>query len=142
MIFADAAIAEIDLPTVLLAKSEADEVIEEVFLAFPIIVAGGLTSAFVVQYIKNLKPLSEDGLLTKLASDAPLPELPELPNIDLPEPVTEYGSLVAVPAFTVVFFLAAKAGFLGTFAGLAAKTSFDAWNIFAQIVLPGAILKY
>ena len=95
--------------SMLLAKSEADELLEEIFISVPIIVSGGI-----VGYIASY-PLEEElGDIAKLA----------------------------VPGAAVFFLVAAKFGILGSAAGFLAKFSLDAWNVFANVALKGAILKY
>ena len=93
----------------LLAKSEADELLEEVFMSIPLLVGGGIVG-FIASY-----PLEEE-----LGDNAKL----------------------AVPATAVFFLAAAKLGILGTAAGFLAKFSLDAWNLFANVALKGAVLKY
>jgi len=95
--------------SMLLAKSEADELLEEVFMSVPLLVGGGIVG-FIASY-----PLEEE-----LGDNAKL----------------------AVPATAVFFLAAAKLGILGTAAGFLAKFSLDAWNLFANVALKGAVLKY
>lgn len=104
--------------SMLLAKSEADELIDEVFLTFPTIFTGLVLGSFIDQYIKQ----SEFG-----------------------ESVVESGfptQLAIVPGFTIAFVALSKLGVLGSISGIVAKVSLDGWNIFANVLLPGAILKY
>jgi len=129
-------VPEIDVPSILLAKTEADELLDDIISSVPIAVTGGLLALFASEYAKNLKPLS-----TPLPDFIPeLPELPELPSV--PEEYSGLASTALIPVGAVAFLLAAKVGLLGGFAGLLAKSSLDAWNVFASIVLKGAYLKY
>mmetsp|Transcript_6616 Transcript_6616/g.15346 ORF Transcript_6616/g.15346 Transcript_6616/m.15346 type:complete len:172 (-) Transcript_6616:236-751(-) len=107
--------------TMALAKTEADELLEEVFINLPTAVVGLLLAFFVVQYVKSFEPDS-DGVLGILFKD--------------------YFLFLAAPIFSVLFVLAGKLGLLGAVSGALAKVSLDGWNVFANIALPGAILKY
>jgi len=99
----------LDAPTLLLAKSEADLLLDEVFTRIPLAVGGGVLGVFVGAAAKDT------------VGDA---------------------SKFAAPAFAVLFLLGNEAGLLGSASGLLAKVSLDAWNVFAGLVLKGAILKY
>ena len=125
------------MTTMLLAKSEADELLEDFFGSVPIIVSGIVLGSFVSQYLKNLKPM-KTALPDAIAEV--LPELPELPSV--PEEYEELASLAVIPAFTVVFVLASQTGVLGASAGILAKGLLDGWNVIAGLVLKGAYLKY
>ena len=95
----------------LLAKSQGDEILEEVFINFPLFFSGGVLGFFAGQVaIKN----GFDETLAK----------------------------AAIPAFAVICLVGGNTGVLQTGSGLLAKVSFDAWNLFAGLLLPGAILKY
>ena len=96
--------------SLLIAKSEGDEALEEVFLNFPLIMTGAVLGGFVVQYAK--------------ANDVELP------------------ATAVVPAVAVATVVASKTGVLSFASGLLAKTALDIWNLFAGLVLQGAILKY
>ena len=49
---------------------------------------------------------------------------------------------VVIPGVAVVFTAAGKFGVLNAISGIGAKALLDGWNVFANIALPGAILKY
>lgn len=49
---------------------------------------------------------------------------------------------VAVPAFAIAIAGAGKLGVLGAGSGVLAKALLDGWNVIANVLLPGAILKY
>jgi len=104
-------------PSLLLAKSEADELLEEIFGTFPTAFTGLCLGAFAVEYAKNLKPAEIE---------------------DLPAAVT----YAVVPGVAIAFVVLAKVGVVGTVSGLFAKALLDGWNLFAGLVLPGALLKY
>ena len=108
--------------SMLLAKSGADELVEEVFLNFPLVFTGLCVGAFIVQYIQKAKPLAS-------VADA-------LDGLGFPY------QLVAVPAIAVGFAVLGKVGVLGGASGLLAKGLLDGWNVFANLALPGAILRY
>ena len=76
-----------------------------------------------VQYVKTSEPLQ--ALSQGKLEDLPLPL-----------------EFFVVPAVGVGFAIAGKVGILGAVSGIAAKASLDGWNVFANIALPGAILKY
>merc|ERR1712216_916152 len=99
--------------TLFLAKSAGDEALEEVFINFPTFFAGAVLTGFAIQYAKNYVDL-------------------ELPG------TVQLGACAAGGAFIVVL---GQTGALGAASGLLAKVSFDAWNLFAGLVLPGALLK-
>jgi len=103
--------------SLLLAKSAGDEVISEVILSLPTFITGGILAAFAIQYVKAQ-------------------ELADLD--DLPAPA----QLGAVAVGGAGFVVLAKAGVLGAVAGFLAKALLDGWNLFAKVVLPGALLKY
>lgn len=94
--------------TMLLAKSGADDIIEEVFINLPLVVAGG-----VIAYIGAAGYLEDDDV-----------------------------AKLAAPAGAILFLALGKAGILGVAAGILAKVSLDAWNVFAGVVLKGALLIY
>jgi len=102
----------------------ADEILDELLVFFPVFIGGGAIAAFVVEYIKRL-------------AAAGAPEF-------LPEGLTDnqFFTLAAVLLGSGVFIVITKIGILGTATGLFAKTSLDIWNLFAGVVLKGAILKY
>merc|ERR1712113_1115114 len=54
----------------------------------------------------------------------------------------DYFVFLAVPTFAVLFVLAGKLGVLSTGSGILAKVALDGWNVFAGLLLPGAVLKY
>ena len=95
----------------LLAKSEADELLEDFFINFPLFFSGGVLGFFAGQVaIKN-------GFDENLAK-------------------------AAIPAFAVVAIIGGNTGILQSGSGLVMKVAFDAWNLFAGVALPGALLKY
>ena len=110
--------AVIAATTELLAKSEADELLEEFFINFPTLFTGICLAFFVVQYIQSSQ-------LNSLVPDLPFPF-----------------EFFVIPSFVIVFVLAGKFGVLGSISAVVAKASLDAWDVFAAAVLPGAILKY
>jgi hypothetical protein len=153
----------LDVPSLLLAKSEADELLEQVFLSVPIGVSGAVFGAFASEYAKQAKPMQFDyddlpDEITLSPPDLPLlsngpevtlskpqlPKLPDLPEIPgLSKEYEEYLYLAFIPLFAAAFILLQNNfGFLGATAGTVAKASLDAWNVFANAVLKGAILKY
>ena len=105
-------------------KSEGDEILDELLVFFPVFMGGGSITAFVVEYIKRL-------------AAAGAPEF-------LPEGLTDnqFFALAAVVLGSGFFVVLTKTGILATATGLLAKTSLDIWNLFAGVVLKGAILKY
>lgn len=107
--------------TMALAKSEADELIEEVFINLPVAFVGLLLAFFVLEYAKALK-LESDGVLGVIFKD--------------------YFIFLLAPLFSVGFVVAGKVGVLGAGSGVLAKVALDGWNVFASLLLPGAILKY
>ena len=146
--------------SVLLAKSEGDELLEEIFLQFPLAFFGLVLGFFVREYVKNLKPLQFDynelpQELVLAPPDLPVvrngptitlnkPELPEVGLPSLPD-LGEYAELLSyalIPAVAVGFVAAGDAGILNTLSGVAMKAGFDGWNVFAGVFLPGALLKY
>jgi len=80
-----------------------------------------LLGFFAVQYAKSFE-LDGEGVLGVIFED--------------------YFLFVAVPLFAILFVVAGKIGVLGTGSGVLAKAALDAWNVFAGLLLPGAILKY
>ena len=113
----------LDMATQLIAKkNDTDELLEEILLAFPTLFSGLVVGAFVLQYIKKSDLTSSVGELLD----------------DFPVPI----ELFAVPVFAVLFAAAGKFGLLGAISGIVAKTSLDGWNVFANVALKGAILKY
>jgi len=116
-------VAAIESATTLLArKSEADELIEEIFITFPVVFAGLLLGFFIVEYVKKQQERLDIEALNIVFED--------------------YFVFAAVPAFTLAFVAASKVGILGTGSGLLAKGLLDGWNVFAGVALPGALLKY
>ena len=102
----------------LLAKSEADELLEEFFINFPTLFTGICLAYFIVQYVQNSQ-------LNSLVPELPFPF-----------------EFFVIPTFVIFFTLAGKFGLLGAIGGFVAKTTLDVWDVFAGVVLPGAILKY
>jgi len=100
-------------------KSEGDELLEEIFAAFPLVFGGAVFGAFVVQYIRSIEPLEEVDLLFE-----------------------DYFFFVGIATVTLAVVLAGQTGALGAASGIVAKVALDAWNLFAGVVLPGALLKY
>lgn len=49
---------------------------------------------------------------------------------------------LVVPGVAVAFAALGKFGILGAGSGALAKGLLDGWNVFANVALPGAILKY
>jgi hypothetical protein len=110
----------IQATTEVLAKSKADETLDDIFAAFPIAFTGlVLGGYFLVVGKKSLQSI--------------LPEDLELP---------EYAALAFIPIFSFGFVIASKAGVLNFLAGTLAKGMLDGWNVFASVALPGALLKY
>lgn len=117
---ANAPLPVIEATTQVLAKSEADEVLDELFTAFPIAFTGLVLGGFVLVTSKDtIKSL-----------------LPE--NLDIPDAAL----LVVLPLSSIGLVVLAKTGVIGGAAGILAKAALDAWNTFAQVALPGALLKY
>lgn len=115
-------------PSLLLAKDGATELLEEIFINFPIIVTGLAFGLFITQYLKLASPW-----ISELGQGDVVGKLSELPF--------PWEALV-IPAFAVAFFALGKAGVLGTVSGLTAKLILDGWNVIANVILKGAILKY
>jgi len=116
----DAHLPAIYQTTEILAKSKTDETLDDLFAAFPVFFTGLVLGGFVlISAGKAVKDI--------------LPEDLEIP---------EYAALAFIPLFSFTFVAAAKTGLLGAFAGAFAKAGLDAWNVFAQVALPGALLKY
>merc|ERR1712087_922795 len=105
--------------TTLLAKSEADELIEEIFINLPTAVVGFVLAFSVIQYAKSFE-LDDGGVFGIIFKD--------------------YFVFLAVPTFAVLFVLAGKLGVLSTGSGILAKVALDGWNVFAGLLLPGAVL--
>jgi len=106
------------VPTELLAMSEADEKIADFFILFPFMVVGSLFGYVALK-------AAQDNF-----------------DVDLPEGAEVPATAAACIGGATVLVLVTKAGILGSLAGLLAKTLLDAWNLFAGLVLKGAILKY
>jgi len=154
----------IDAVTTLLAKSEADELLDDALSALPLAFTGAVIGAFFTQYAKNLQPLQfewsdlpED--ITLAPPDLPFlregptielkrpnaPGIPGLPDFDPPSVPSEYAQyipLLICPVFAGFFVLLGNSGILGAGAGLFFKTLLDLWNVFANLALKGALLKY
>ena len=113
----------IDTTTQLLAaKKPGDELVDEIFLQFPTVFTGIVFAFFVTQYIQTAKPTEA---VAELLKDLPVP-----------------WEILAVPVIAVGFAVLGKIGVLGAISGVVAKGSLDGWNVFANVALPGAILKY
>jgi hypothetical protein len=104
--------------TVLMAKSEADMLLDDFFGAFPLMVVGALFGYAALQTGKKVLEV----------------EIPE--NAEIPV------SIVAALGGAAFLVLASNAGILNAISGITAKTALDAWNVFANTALKGAILKY
>ena len=191
----------IDAVTTLLAKSEADELLDDALSALPLAFTGAVVGAFFTQYAKNLQPLQfewsdlpED--ITLAPPDLPFlregptielkrpkaPGIPGLPDFDPPDIPSEYAQYIPFlicPVFAGFFVLLGNSGILGTGApagsesacleppaliahgsahpgsrtdassrptltgaGLFFKAMLDLWNVFANLALKGALLKY
>merc|ERR1740138_2014917 len=105
----------------LLAKTKGDEIIEEFFF-FPTALTGLVLAFFVVEYVKTAKPLES---VSEALEGLPVPF-----------------EFLVVPGVAIAFAAAGKFGVLGAVSGVVAKGSLDGWNVFANVALPGAILKY
>jgi hypothetical protein len=77
---------------------------------------------FVVQYLESAKPLESVAEALK----------------GLPFPYEFF----VIPVVAIAFAGAGKIGALNAVSGVLAKGLLDGWNLFANVVLPGAILKY
>ena len=122
-------IAALDSTSILLAeeirkslKSPGDEIIDTIFLNFPTAFAGLVLGYFVVEYAKKTQERLDVAALNIVLED--------------------YFVFVAVPAFCLAFVVAANVGILGGASGIFAKALLDGWNVFANVALPGALLKY
>lgn len=161
----DAAQSVLDAPTLLLAKSEADELLADVFAAFPVAFSGACLGAFALQYAKKSKPLQTTStdlpeltfapvelplvgsvdlpsFSTKTVDLPSLPELPDVPLPDVPEEFEDAASIAIVLAGMVFAVACSELGVINFFSGTLAKALLDGWNVFANAALPGAILKY
>jgi hypothetical protein len=108
----------VDVSTALLAKSQGDELLEEIFLNFPLAIVGAVFGYAAVQTAK--------GVL----------------EVEIPEGSEGVVLLVAAVGGAGAFILLTKVGVLGGISGILAKTLLDVWNVIANLVLKGAILKY
>lgn len=122
-------VAALDSTSILLAeeirkslKSPGDEVIDTIFFNFPTAFAGLVLGYFLVEYAKKTQERLDTAALNIVLED--------------------YFTFIAVPGFCLLFVLAANFGVLGGASGLFAKALLDGWNVFANLLLPGAILKY
>lgn len=105
-------------------KSEADEFLDEIAINFPTLVGGAVFGFFVIEYLTKSETFSGIG--------------ETLEEIDLPVPL----AAVFVPAAAAAIVVLGKTGILGSAGGIFMKVTFDGWNVFANVVLPGALLKY
>jgi hypothetical protein len=105
-------------PTVLLAKSQGDELLEQVFSSFPLAFVGLVFGYAALETAK--------GVL----------------EVEFPE--GSEGLVLAAACFggAAFFVLLGNSGLLGGVAGVGAKALLDGWNVIAGVVLKGAILKY
>lgn len=122
-------IAALDSTSILLAeeirkslKSPGDEIIDTIFINFPTAFAGLVLGFFVVEYAKKTQERLDVAALNIVLED--------------------YFVFVAVPAVCLAFVVAANVGILGGASGILAKGLLDGWNVFANVALPGALLKY
>jgi hypothetical protein len=106
------------LPTALLAKSEADELLDEFFIVFPLAFCGLIF-----------------GYAAKETAKSAL-------DVEFPEGSEGVVTIVACLGGAVFLVLLGNSGFLGAVSGVAAKALLDGWNLIANAVLKGAILKY
>ena len=126
----------IDAVTTLLAKSEADELLDDALAAIPLAFTGAVFGAFVVQYVKNLQPLQFEWSdlpdeITLAPPDLPFlregptielkrpdaPGIPGLPDFDPPSIPSEYAQYIPLalcPVFAGLFVLLGNSGILGT----------------------------
>lgn len=140
----DSAISQVELPAALLAKSNADILLDEFASVFPIVFMGALLAGFAFQYVKNTIQREE--------LDIALPELPEnagtlfLYALWL-APIACIGAVFAndagVPIPSPEKVLAPVTYVLNTGMGVTAKTSMDVWNTVAPVIgLGQAALRY
>ena len=135
---------EQNLPATLLAKSGADELLDEFASVFPIVFMGALLTGFAYQYAKNTIEREE--------LSVSLPELPEdagtlfLYALWL-SPIGCIGLVFAndarLPVPSPEKLLSPVTYVLNTGMGLLAKTSMDVWNTAAPVIgLGQAKLNY
>ena len=135
---------EQNLPAVLLAKSGADELLDEFASVFPIVFVGALLVGFGYQYVKNTIKREELSIT--------LPELPDnagtlfLYALWL-APIGAIGLVFAndagLPVPSPEKLLSPVTYVLNTGMGLLAKTSMDVWNTAAPVIgLGQAKLNY
>lgn len=113
-----ASLQTIDATSVLLAKSQADEFLEDFLISFPVLVCGTVVGYAALQFALS-------------TFEAELPEGKE--NIVI---------AVACLGGSVFLLGLSNAGVLTGAAGIFAKLLLDGWNVIANAVLKGAILKY
>lgn len=111
-------IATFDVPTALLAKSEADELLDDILISFPLVVVGAVFGYAAVQTAQSTL------------------------EVEVPEGSEGVIVLVACVAGAALFVIASNTGLFGGVAGILAKALLDGWNVIANAVLKGAILKY
>jgi len=104
--------------SVLLAKSQADELLDEVFINFPLFFVGLIFGYAALETAKS-------------QLDVELPEGSE--------GVVTAGACLGGAGF---FLILGNSGILGAASGILAKALLDGWNIIASAVLKGALLKY
>ena len=111
----------VDISSIMLAeeirktiKSEGDEILEEIFINFPTFFSGGVFAIFALNYFR------------------------EVLEVDLPTPVAAAG----VFGGGVTMVVLSQLGVLNFLSGFVAKVALDGWNLFANVALPGALLKY
>jgi hypothetical protein len=108
----------VEVPTVLLAKSEADELLGDIFLSFPLAVVGAVFGYAALQTAKSVL------------------------EVEFPEGSETVVVIVAAVGGAAFLILLSNVGFLGGVAGVLAKALLDGWNVIANAVLKGALLKY
>jgi hypothetical protein len=108
----------VDATTVLVAKSEADMLLDDTFAAFPLAVVGAIF-----------------GYAALGAAQSTL-------EVEIPEGKEGPVILVACIGGAAFLVIASNVGILNFFSGVLAKGLLDGWNVIANAVLKGAILKY
>jgi hypothetical protein len=106
------------LPTALLAKSEADKLLDEFFIVFPLAFVGLIF-----------------GYAAKETAKSAL-------EVEFPEGSEGIVTIVACLGGAVFLVALGNFGILGGVSGIVAKALLDGWNVIASAVLKGALLKY
>merc|ERR1719379_1113531 len=107
-----------DAPTVLVAASQADELLGDALAAFPIFVVGTVFGYAALQTAQSVL------------------------DVELPEGKEGVVTAVACLGGAVFLVILSNVGVLNFISGTLAKALLDGWNIIANAVLKGAVLNY